>query len=56
VKIWNETGFIPEKPPTLSTSSPQSARYILVRRAFKQKKIAIDNGWPVLYSGFAGGT
>jgi hypothetical protein len=30
--------------------------YILLRRGFKQKKIAIDNGWPVLYSGFAGGT
>jgi hypothetical protein len=43
-----------------SAGTPQcgasTAGYILVKLLFKQWKIAIDNGWPVLYSGFAGGT
>jgi hypothetical protein len=35
--------------------SVSAAGYILAKPGFKQWKIAIDNGWPVLYSGFDGG-
>jgi hypothetical protein len=43
------------KFPETPQSDLHSSVYILAKGRFKQWKIAIDNGWPVLYSGFGGG-
>jgi hypothetical protein len=55
VRIWKKIKFIPEKSSETPQSNLHSPGYILAKGCFKQWKIAIDNGWPVLYSGFGGG-
>jgi hypothetical protein len=55
VKTWKKIKYIPEKFPETAQSTLLVPLYSLVKGCFKQWKIAIDNGWPVLYSGFGSG-
>ena len=55
MRIWKKIKFIPEKFPEPHAQNLHFSVYILTKGHFKQWKIAIDNGWPVLYSGFGGG-